>query len=234
MLKNSLIFILVLAFAAIMLTLFATYSPRENLDGVSKHYVENGKTEVGASNLVPAIVVTYRGFDTLGEVSILFLTAAIIGFFLKIEHNDNKINEKVKRYSEILGTGAKVLIPMMILLGVYVFVNGHLTPGGGFQGGAIIASAFVLMFIALPNHTVSHKVLSLIESFSGLSYVLIGVLGVILAAGFLDNQILSLGTFGTILSAGAIPIIYILVGLKVGTELTGIITKLKEIQNEQE
>lgn len=234
MLKNSLILILVIGFAATMFSLFASYTPRENLSGVSKHYVENGKEEVGAANLVTAIVVTYRGFDTLGEVSILFLTAAIIGFFLKVEHSDNIVSEKVKRYSEILGTGAKVLIPMMILLGVYVFVNGHLTPGGGFQGGAIIASAFVLMFIALPHHTVSHKVLSVVESFSGLGYVLIGVLGVVLAAGFLDNQILSLGTFGTILSAGAIPIIYILVGLKVGTELTGIISNLKEIQNEQE
>ncbi len=233
MLKNSLILILILGFAAIMLSLFLSYTPSEDLKGVSKHYAEYGKEEVGAANLVSAVVVTYRGFDTLGEVTILFLTASVIGFFLKVNHSKDDENTAVKKYSEILGTSAKILIPLMVLLGVYVFINGHLTPGGGFQGGAIIASAFVLMFIALPQRKISHKVLSAVESFSGLSYVLIGVLGIILAAGFLDNQILSLGTFGSVLSAGAIPLIYILIGLKVGTELTGIISNLKELQNEQ-
>jgi multicomponent Na+:H+ antiporter subunit B len=217
-----------------MYSIFAEYTPKEKLGPVAEHYATNGKEEVGAQNLVTAVVVTYRGLDTLGEVSILFLSASIIGFFLKIKHsNDKNINSEIIRYSEILGTGAKILVPIIVLLGTYVFINGHLTPGGGFQGGAIIASAFVLMLIALPRPALNHKILSIIESFSGLSYVIIGVLGVLLAGGFLDNQILDLGTFGTILSAGTVPIIYILVGLKVGTELTGIIGNLKEIQNEE-
>ena len=222
-----------LGLAAIMFSIFVDYTPKDKLGLVAEHYANNGKEEVGAANLVTAVVVTYRGIDTLGEVSILFLSAAIIGFFLKIRNEDHEKKQKVIRYSEILSTGAKILIPIIILLGAYVFINGHLTPGGGFQGGAIIASAFVLMLIALPNPTLNHRVLSIIESFSGLSYVIIGLLGVFLAAGFLDNQIMSLGTFGTILSAGAIPIIYILIGLKVGTELIGIIGNLEEIQNEE-
>jgi multicomponent Na+:H+ antiporter subunit B len=233
MLRNSLILILILGLAAIMLSIFVDYTPKEKLGPVAEHYANNGKEDVGAANLVTAVVVTYRGLDTLGEVSILFLSAAIIGFFLKIRNEDHEKNQKVIRYSEILGTGAKILVPIIILLGAYVFINGHLTPGGGFQGGAIIASAFVLMLIALPRPALNHKVLAIIESLSGLSYVIIGLLGVFLAAGFLDNQIMSLGTFGTILSAGAVPIIYILIGLKVGTELTGIIGNLKEIQNEE-
>ena len=233
MLRNSLIFIIILGFAAIMYSLFIEYTPREELGPVAQHYAEHGKEEVGAANLVTAVVVTYRGLDTLGEVSILFLSAAIIGFFLKVGHSTNEGIEPMKRYSEILGTGAKILVPTITLLGVYVFINGHLTPGGGFQGGAIIASAFVLMFIALPKPKINHRVLSAVEAFSGLSFVMIGLLGIILGAGFLDNQILSLGKFGTILSAGAVPIIYIFVGLKVGTELTGIIANLKEIQNEE-
>lgn len=233
MLRNSLILVLILGLAAIMLSIFVDYTPKDKLGPVAEHYAKNGKEEVGAANLVTAVVVTYRGFDTLGEVSILFLSAAIIGFFLKIQHSDNDSIPTIKRYSEILGTGAKILVPIIVLLGTYVFINGHLTPGGGFQGGAIIASAFVLMLIALPRPALNHRVLSIIESLSGLSYVIIGLLGVFLAAGFLDNQIMSLGTFGTILSAGAVPIIYILIGLKVGTELTGIIGNLKEIQNEE-
>jgi multicomponent Na+:H+ antiporter subunit B len=71
-------------------------------------------------------------------------------------------------------------------------------------------------------------VFHVIESLSGLFYVLIGLLGLVLAGGFLDNRILPLGNFGTLLSAGAIPLIYSLVGLKVGAELVGILHSLRE------
>jgi multicomponent Na+:H+ antiporter subunit B len=119
------------------------------------------------------------------------------------------------------------------MLGVYIFMNGHLTPGGGFQGGAVIATGMVLMIMAKPNVKFNHKLLAFIESVSGVGFVIIGVLGVILAAGFLDNRILPLGNFGTLISAGVIPIIYVLIGLKVGSELTNILDSLKETQNEK-
>ena len=58
-------------------------------------------------------------------------------------------------------------------------------------------------------------------------YVVVGGLGVILAGGFLDNRILGLGSFGHLLSAGAIPIIYIFIGLKVGTELSAVLERFR-------
>ncbi len=123
-------------------------------------------------------------------------------------------------------------MPVIFLFGVYVFINGHLSPGGGFQGGAIIASGLVLMLLAQPAKEVGHKLITVVESVSGISFVLIGVAGVLFASGFLDNKLLSLGKLGTIFSAGVIPVIYIFVGLKVGAELSGIITNLHENQNE--
>ena len=131
-------------------------------------------------------------------------------------------------------TGAQALVPLIFLFGVYIFMNGHLTPGGGFQGGAVIATGFVLMLIASPVKKVNHSVIEFTESVSGISFVLIGVLGVLLAGGFLDNHIIKLGTFGEILSAGAIPIIYSFVGLKVGAELSGIVGSFNEVQAETE
>jgi len=62
---------------------------------------------------------------------------------------------------------------------------------------------------------------------SGTLYVLAGIAGLILAGGFLDNRFLPIGNFGQILSAGAIPLIYTFIGLKVGTELTGILSSMK-------
>ena len=233
-LKNSLIFLLLIAFAAILLSLFVNYQEPKDLGIVATHYANNAKTEVGAPNIVSAIVVSYRGFDTLGEVVILFLTAAIIGFMLKAKHNPNESSNNPKHTgSEILQTAANALVPIIIVFGAYIFVNGHLTPGGGFQGGAVIASAFVLLFMARSKSTVSHRILNFAESISGFSFVFIGVLGIILAAGFLDNTILPLGIYGTIISAGAIPLIYILIGIKVGAELTNIVSNLKESQNIQ-
>ena len=117
-----------------------------------------------------------------------------------------------------------------MVLGIYVFVNGHLTPGGGFQGGAIVATSFVLMLMANPRFEINHRIIATVESVSGIAFVFIGVLGILLGGGFLDNKILPLGTFGNLFSAGAIPIIYSFVGLKVGSELSNILSNFQGIQ----
>ncbi len=231
MVKKGFILLILAALAVIIVNAFAGFTGNTDLGFVANHYASNGAVEVGSANLVTAVVVTYRGLDTLGEVTILFLSAAIVGFFLKIENTDNK-DRQLKYVSEILNTASQILVPIIILFGVYVFINGHLSPGGGFQGGAIIASGFVLLFIAQPKKEIGHKTINILESISGVSFVLLGIAGIVFASGFLDNTILSLGTFGTLFSAGLIPIIYIFVGLKVGSELTSIALSLKENQNE--
>ena len=117
---------------------------------------------------------------------------------------------------------------MVILFGIYVFLNGHLSPGGGFQGGAIIASGTMFLLLALPESHISRLMIAIIESLSGFSYVVVGVLGVLLAGGFLDNRIMDLGTYGALFSAGAIPLIYVFVGLKVGFELSAVLDRFRK------
>ncbi len=230
--RNSLIFILIIGFALILYGLFSDFQGSDKLNETAAFYAQpQNIEEVGAANLVTAVVVTYRGLDTLGEVTILFLTAAIIGFFLKVQVR-NQDDKKIRPASEIFDTAARVLTPMIFVLGVYVFVNGHLTPGGGFQGGAIIASAFVLLLLIGQNQRFKKELFTRLESISGLIFVIIGALGLVLAGGFLDNRILPAGTVGELLSAGAIPIIYIFVGLKVGSELSNILSNYKEVQTE--
>jgi len=129
-----------------------------------------------------------------------------------------------------LQTGTRMMVPLIALFGAYVFMNGHLTPGGGFQGGAIMASAVLLMLLADPMRGFSHRLISVVESISGLVYVTIGVPGIFLAGGFLDNRILPLGEFGSLLSTGTIPLIYVLVGLKVGAEFSSIMVSLSETE----
>ncbi|MFP4620315.1 MAG: MnhB domain-containing protein [Bacteroidales bacterium] len=86
----------------------------------------------------------------------------------------------------------------MFLFGIYVFINGHLTPDGEFQGGAIVASGLVLMLLANPVKKVNHRILSLVESLSGFSFIILDILGLLLAVGFLDNTFIGPGKFGTL------------------------------------
>ncbi len=232
MIRNFLIGLVLASFVFMFYNLYESYEPKTELTGIAAHYAEKGATEVGAANLVTSIVVTYRGFDTMGEVTILFLTASIIGFFLKL----NKIDEKKvivhKGTSELLVTSSQILVPIIFLFGVYVFMNGHLTPGGGFQGGAIIASGIALSIMANPNREINHHAILWIESISGISFVILGVMGLLLAGGFLDNRFIGLGNFGDLFSAGAIPLIYSFIGLKVGAEISNILNKYQKSQKE--
>jgi multicomponent Na+:H+ antiporter subunit B len=231
MIKRLFLFVLIFGLGYMFFSLLSNFQEKTELTGVGRYYAEQGADELGSANLVTSIVVTYRGFDTLGEVTILFLTALIIGFVLSVKASPEK--RKFNEASEILTTASKMMIPIVIMFGVYVFINGHLTPGGGFQGGAIIASGVALLLLAQPDKKINHTLISVIEAMSGIGFVVVGLLGIILASGFLDNRIIGLGTFGHIISAGAIPIIYIFIGLKVGSELTSILLNLKETQNQE-
>ena len=240
MIKRIFIFMMLALMAVVFFNLATNYTENTELSKLGRYYADNGPRELGAPNLVTAVVVTYRGLDTLGEVTVLFISAAGVGLLLRrtrrkeddedLEQGDREEETAGvhKPASEIVETATELLLPMVILFGIYVFLNGHLSPGGGFQGGAIIASGTMFLLLALPESHISRLMIAVIESLSGFSYVIVGVLGVLLAGGFLDNRIMGLGTYGTLFSAGAIPLIYVFVGLKVGFELSAVLDRFRK------
>ena len=240
MIKRIFIFLILALMAMIFFKLATNYNENTELSRLGHYYVDKGPEELGAPNLVTAVVVTYRGLDTLGEVTVLFISAAGVGLMLRrtrrkdddedLEQGDRaeETAGKHKPASEIVETATELLLPMVILFGIYVFLNGHLSPGGGFQGGAIIASGTMFLLLALPESHISRLMIAIIESLSGFSYVIVGVLGVIMAGGFLDNRIIDLGSYGSLFSAGAIPLIYVFVGLKVGFELSAVLDRFRK------
>ena len=197
-------------------------NPDHFTSGVKDSYLEKTVSELKVSNTVTSIVVSFRGFDTLGEVTVLFLAATALGGILYKRRHHVGTRTVLFPSSRIVMAGSKILFPAIILLGVYVFIHGHLSPGGGFQGGTIIATGFLLMLLAYENYSVSHTILSLVESFAGIFFVVIGLLGFINNGTFLQN-FLPTGILNDLFSGGVIPIIYILVGFKVASELTGVI-----------
>jgi multicomponent Na+:H+ antiporter subunit B len=169
-LRNSLLLVVIAFLAVMMADLYLNFNSRTELNDIAAFYAKKGPSDVGAANLVTSVVVAYRGFDTLGEVTILFLTAAIIGLMLKTEKGTRK--EKVRESSEFLHTSSRILIPVIALIGIYIFINGHLTPGGGFQGGAILASTFILILMAFADKKVGHLLLDYTEAISGFALCL--------------------------------------------------------------
>ena len=243
MLKKLIVFLLIGTFGYILTIAFSNIPLGENRIGnldepetVSAFYLNKSPQDLNVANTITAVVVNFRGFDTLGEVSVLFLAATGLASIL-YRKEDEEEEENVKHFSHRLNlpssslvrSGAKILFPLIILLGIYVFIHGHLTPGGGFQGGAIIATGFLLMLVSYKGFQTNHKVMVWLESLAGLGFVGVGVFGLIQYGSFLQNTGWT-GNLNDLISGGLIPLIYIFVGVKVATELTNILDILLNIK----
>jgi multicomponent Na+:H+ antiporter subunit B len=193
---------------------------------IGDYFIKNGVEETGAVNIVTSVVLNYRGLDTLGEITVLLTAAIGLGLVLG---SSRKRKDAVKREpaSLIVYTGCRFLFPVIMLTGFYIFIHGHLTPGGGFQGGAIAASGFLLMYLGCSGKRINTRVSTVTEVLGGIIFIGIGLAGLILGHEFLFN-FLPKGEPNTLFSSGIIPLIYVAVGFKVGSELAGIIDNLME------
>ena len=129
--------------------------------------------------------------------------------------------------SKIVKTTAKIVFVFALLFGIYVILGGHLTPGGGFQGGAIVASAFALLIVAFGyNSLIKHKgKFTVLECLALLLFISLAFIGMKIV--FFDNFLAQSTEFGVnsgkLLSGGVIPLMNIAVGLEVVAALTSII-----------
>lgn len=195
---------------------------------VGQSIVSDAPATVGAANIVTSVVLAYRGIDTLGELSILFAAAMAAG--LVLGHGRAPFT-KAKPAGFILRSGADLLFPLLLVVGLYIILHGHLTPGGGFQGGVILAAAFVVPVLADYRRTPEHDALAWVEGLAGAAFILTGVAALAFDHQFL-TPLLGSGTLGSLVSAGTLPILYLAVGLKVGAELTGLLIRMTETDGE--
>jgi len=226
--------VLLASLGVIFATIALNYSQRSSLPELAAAYLDLVPRELGAPNVITGILLTYRAFDTLGEVAVLFMVAAGVGLLLGAGGKErDDVQAGIRRSlqetpsTEIVQNGAKILVPLIAIFAAYIVMHGHLGPGGGFQGGAVMASCALLLLLATPNYRIKLAHLNFIESLAGLLIVVVGIAGIILANGFLDNRVLPLGEFGAFFSAGAIPVLSVLLGVKVGCELSVIIERFR-------
>jgi multicomponent Na+:H+ antiporter subunit B len=176
-----------------------------------------------ATDVVNAINYDYRAFDTLGEEFIFF--ASVMGVLLLFRPSpDDKKGENQTRVedalpiSDALRGGMRPMVGIMIVFGVYIATQGQLTPGGGFQGGVILASAPLVVYLSgnmkAFKGIVSSPLIKLAESGGAGGYALIGMAALLFGAHLLTN-IVPLGTTGDLFSSGTIEVISICVGIEV-------------------
>jgi len=231
--------LLLIALCGWLLMLHLTLLLNHGLDapsnGVGDLYLARN-SETASANAVTTVVVSYRGFDTLGEVTVLFLAATGVGLLFAGGLGATPASrDRNSHPNEIMVTGTRLLFPALLLLGVYIVLHGHLSPGGGFQGGVIVATAFFLRMIADPNFNLNHAQLGWTESFAGSGFVLFGMLGLVFVttASFLGNFLPHpVAAMGQLVSAGVIPLIYLLVGIKVGAEIGAIFQDMLEADHD--
>ena len=149
--------------------------------------------------------------------------------------------------SKIVKTMSGIVFPLIVIFGLYVIAHGHLTPGGGFQGGAVVASACVMIIVAYGSawtmKKIKEKHLSIFESLGAIGFIGLGFFGLILADKvFFDNFILGTNGLGLIFNntpfiieegvrvavsdintAGVLPLMNFAVGLKVIAGLFAIV-----------
>lgn len=135
--------------------------------------------------------------------------------------------------SLIVKTLTRSLFPIMVLFGAYVILHGHITPGGGFPGGVIIATGVVMMLLAYgakkAKQIVNVSQTTILESFGALTIAVLGLLGIVLIGQFLEG-VPGVGYIGTLFSGSNLAILNIGVGIKVAAGLITITYAMLELE----
>ncbi|HEX7356007.1 MAG TPA: MnhB domain-containing protein [Mycobacteriales bacterium] len=176
------------------------------------------------ANAVGSVTFDQRGLDTLFEEFILL--AAVLGVRLLLrpaagEHQGTDPDREPRSPAAVRAT-VLVLLGVTAVLSVSVVLHGHLSPGGGFQGGVLAASGLHLLYVGGGPRTLARfrpsAALELLEAAGAGGYVVIGLVGLVGSGSFLAND-LPLGRTGSLLSAGTVPLLNIVVGFEVGAGL---------------
>lgn len=203
--------------------------PLQSLQPVSDHFLSHGVEETGAINIVCSVLLDYRGFDTLGETMVILASVTTVSMLFRgLSHSDSMgLSLMVKR-------SIGYMAPLFWIFAICIIMNGHLSPGGGFQGGVILAAMTILFTVVFGVEFSAVKRVSrynqIIEYICAFGFILTGLWGLMISGAFLGNLIANFpaGRPGTLYSAGFMLLLNILIGLKVMAGLSSIFLYLQK------
>lgn len=225
-LYNVLAGLLCVVLSALMLLTAADLPPygsdtAPTVNEVAQRYVEQGTQETGAVNTVAGMILDYRAFDTLGESFVLFTAMCAVTILLNRSGKRRwLLQPDVVDYASdpIVAPMSRFLIPVILVFGIYILLNGHLSPGGGFSGGAILAAGLMLFAMvwgdAAASAVLRPRRLQTVVLCSLGFYCLAKSYSFYTGANHL-HSVISPGTPGRILSAGLILPLNVAVGFVV-------------------
>lgn len=168
---------------------------------VAPRYINNSMQEIGVPNIVTSVLASYRGYDTLGEVVVIFTAGvgvlALLSAVHRPEKDDGIVSVNVSMHEKylILRVVTKILIPFILLFALYVQFHGDYGPGGGFQAGVIFAAAIILYSMLFGMSTarrvISQPLIQLLSAIGVLVYGSVGVVSILNGGNFLDYNLLS-------------------------------------------
>jgi multicomponent Na+:H+ antiporter subunit B len=174
-------------------------------------------SERHVTNMVTAVNFDYRGLDTLGEE--YMLVGAVTGVIVLLRGRRGESvsdapgripRRKIPPRSDALILVCRFFAPILLLFGIYVALHAQLTPGGGFQGGAIAGSGALLIYLGEGyrawRRLIRSHLFDAVEAIGALSFVLAGAAGMLMGTSFLTN-VLPLGETRALLSGGLILVV---------------------------
>lgn len=181
------------------------------------------------ANVVSSVNFDLRGLDTLGEEAILLASVLAASVLLR-PAEDEELTEHLTpgRILDVTALGGYLLLPVTVLIGFDVVAHGHLTPGGGFQGGVIIGTGLHLLYVAGRYATLRRigkvRLFELGEALGAGSFAVLGVATVAGGSAFLAN-VLPTGPLGALFSAGTVPLLNGVVGVEVASATMVLLSK---------
>lgn len=222
----------VLLYCISFLPRFGDINDNPTINEIIIKYIEDGINDTGATNFVTGMILDYRAFDTLGESFVLFTACNCVLILLQGYKDEKDDHESFFLFKDpILKQSCSFIVPIILLFGSYIILNGSISPGGGFSGGAIMGAGLILYVLAFgfdnSQRFFKQKTFKIITSLSLLTYCGCKTYSFFTGANGMHSAI-PLGTPGAILSGGIIFILNVCVGLIVTCTMFGFYSLFKK------
>ena len=145
---------------------------------VSSHFIQSTGVDTEVPNMVTAVLADYRGFDTMFETVVVFIAGmAVLAILKSSGRRKGKREHEVEAEPDLIVTNTvRLIVPVIQIFAFYVLAHGHVSPGGGFQGGVVMGASFILVALAWDLEVA-------LARFSAEKCILVAALGIVLYCG---------------------------------------------------
>jgi multicomponent Na+:H+ antiporter subunit B len=170
------------------------------------------------ANTIASVNFDQRAFDTLGEMSILFASVLGTVVLLRQTRDEHRAAPEPEQVALPVRRYALLVLPVAVVTGLYVIAHGQLSPGGGFQGGVVVATALHLLYLGADYRALERirpvASYEIADALAASAYLVLGLAGLVAGTAFLAD-FLPYGTFNTLSSGGTVPLLNAAIGMEV-------------------